>query len=317
MVQRMVYGEHIRLAPLRRASSDGGWYRDNGSIDIGNQDNTAGDNLMLRFFHFSCSRGHCWDVEYGNSTEADFTSNLCPVCGIRGECRMPSDAAGSADFADEFPPAPSRPMGTKANGQASPPWSALESGDRSSIDPPLIPGYKILGELGRGGMGVVYHATQVSLGRDVALKIVLAGAHAGWGERSRLRMEAETVAGMKHPNIVSIYEIGEHDNLPYLALEFVEGGSLAQALARRPMASEQAAAMAETLAQTMCYVHQRGVVHRDLKPANVLLTLDGVPKITDFGLAKWLDVPSGQTKSGMILGTPGTWRRSKPGERPV
>ncbi len=154
-------------------------------------------------------------------------------------------------------------------------------------------------------MGVVYHATQVSLGRDVALKIVLAGAHAGWGERSRLRMEAETVAGMKHPNIVSIYEVGEHDNLPYLALEFVEGGSLAQALARRPMASEQAAAMAETLAQTMCYVHQRGVVHRDLKPANVLLTLDSVPKVTDFGLAKWIEVPTGQTKSGMILGTPG------------
>jgi len=154
-------------------------------------------------------------------------------------------------------------------------------------------------------MGVVYRARQLSLGRDVALKIVLAGAHAGWSERSRLRAEAETVARMKHPNIVPIYEIGDEDNLAYLALELIEGGSLAQALAVRPMASHQAAAMAETLARAMGYVHERGVVHRDLKPANVLLTVDGVPKITDFGLAKWLDVPSGQSRSGIIMGTPG------------
>ena len=154
-------------------------------------------------------------------------------------------------------------------------------------------------------MGVVYHARQVSLGRDVALKVVLAGAQAGWNDRSRFRVEAETVARMKHPNIVAIYEVGEQDNLPYLALELVEGGSLAQALAIRPMASDQSAGLAETLAHAMSYVHQHGVVHRDLKPANVLLTVDGVPKITDFGLAKWLDASSGHTQSGVILGTPG------------
>ena len=180
-------------------------------------------------------------------------------------------------------------MGAMSDGQASIVRSSGQAWDRSSGDPPQIAGYEILGELGRGGMGVVYHAKQVSLGRDVALKIVLAGAHAGWNERSRLRVEAETVARMKHPNIVPIYEVGEQDNLPYLALELVEGGSLAQALAIRPMASDQAAGLTETLAQAMSYVHQRGVVHRDLKPANVLLTVDGVPKITDFGLAKWLD----------------------------
>ena len=154
-------------------------------------------------------------------------------------------------------------------------------------------------------MGVVYHAKQLSLGRDVALKIVLAGAHAAWSERSRLRAEAETVACMKHPNIVPIYEIGEQNNLAYLALELVEGGSLAEALAKRPMASHQAAEMAEILAKTMGYVHERGVLHRDLKPANVLLTIDGVPKITDFGLAKWLDVPSKDSRSGVVVGTPG------------
>ena len=154
-------------------------------------------------------------------------------------------------------------------------------------------------------MGVVYHAKQLSLGRDVALKIVLAGAHAAWSERSRLRAEAETVACMKHPNIVPIYEIGEQNNLAYLALELVEGGSLAEALAKRPMASHQAAELAEVLAKTMGYVHERGILHRDLKPANVLLTIDGVPKITDFGLAKWLDVPSRDSRSGVVVGTPG------------
>ncbi len=145
----------------------------------------------------------------------------------------------------------------------------------------------------------------MSLGRDVALKIVLAGAHAAWSEHSRLRAEAETIACMKHPNIVPIYEIGEQNSLAYLALELVEGGSLAESLAKRPMASRQAAEMAEILAKTMGYVHERGVLHRDLKPANVLLTIDGVPEITDFGLAKWLDVPSKDSRSGVVVGTPG------------
>jgi eukaryotic-like serine/threonine-protein kinase len=218
---------------------------------------------------------------------------------------MASNSADAADLEDELPPAPSPPVGAMWDGPTGVLPSVGRQWDRSAVDPPRIAGYEILGELGRGGMGVVYHAKQLSLGRDVALKIVLAGAHAGWSERSRLRVEAETVASMKHPNIVPIYEVGEQENIPYLALELIEGGSLAQALAIGPMASQEAAQMAETLAQAMSYVHERGVVHRDLKPANVLLTVDGVPKITDFGLAKWLDIPSGHTQSGVILGTPG------------
>ncbi len=171
-------------------------------------------------------------------------------------------------------------------------------------DPPLIAGYEILRELGRGGMGVVYHAQQLSLGREVALKVVLAGAHAGWSERSRFRVEAETAARLKHPNIVAIYDVGEQNGLPYVALELVEGGSLAEGLARSPLAPASAAGLAETLARAIEHVHQHGIVHRDLKPANVLMTAEGVPKITDFGLAKWVDVPSGHTQSGAIMGTP-------------
>ena len=257
---------------------------------------------MLRLLHLSCPQGHRWEIESGQSVEADPVSKPCPICNGPGASWMPPGSVDAADIADELPPAPFRPTEAVSGGRAGVPWSTGEASDRLSVDRPRIAGYEILGELGRGGMGVVYHAKQESLGRDVALKIVLAGAQAGWNERSRLRFEAETAASLKHPNIVPIYEIGEHDKLPYLALELIEGGSLAQALAVRPMAAVQAATMAETLAQAMNYVHERGVVHRDLKPANVLLTVDGVPKITDFGLAKWLDVRSGQTSSGVDPG---------------
>ena len=169
---------------------------------------------------------------------------------------------------------------------------------------PAVTGYELLGELGRGGMGVVYKARQIKLNRLVALKMVLAGAHAGSEQLARFYTEAEAVAQLQHPNIVQIYEVSEHDGLPFFSLEYVDGGSLNQKIAGKPQPIQEAAQTAEILALAMASAHQHGIIHRDLKPANVLLTQDGLPKITDFGLAKRLESDSGQTRSGTLMGTP-------------
>jgi WD40 repeat protein/Flp pilus assembly protein TadD/tRNA A-37 threonylcarbamoyl transferase component Bud32 len=178
-----------------------------------------------------------------------------------------------------------------------------ESRGEAAADSAALGGYEILGELGRGGMGVVYKARQTKLGRLVALKMVLAGSHAGPDELARFKTEAEAIARLQHPHIVQVHEVGEHDGRPFFSLEFCPGGSLAQKLAGTPLSPQEAAALVETLARAMQAAHAKGVIHRDLKPANVLLTEDGTPKITDFGLARKLD-DVGQTQSGAIMGTP-------------
>jgi serine/threonine-protein kinase len=177
--------------------------------------------------------------------------------------------------------------------------------EKSDGEYPEIAGYKILGVLGRGGMGVVYRARHLKLDRIVALKMVIAGAHAGPDQLARFYTEAQAVAHLQHPTIIQIYEVGEQEGLPYFSLEFVDGGSLAQKCAGKPQPDKEAAQMVETLARGMHHAHTHGVVHRDLKPANILLTSVGSPKITDFGLAKRLEgESSSQTRSGAILGTP-------------
>jgi serine/threonine protein kinase/formylglycine-generating enzyme required for sulfatase activity len=194
-----------------------------------------------------------------------------------------------------------------------------------------IPGYEIVREVGRGGMGVVYEARQAGLNRTVALKMILAGAFAGQTELARFRTEAEAIARLQHPNIVQIHEVGswragaKNSPLPYFSLEFCPGGSLEQKLAGTPLPPPDAVALVQTLAQAMQAAHQKGIIHRDLKPANVLLAEEGTPKITDFGLAKTLKDegrrmkdeseasssgssfilhPSSLTTTGAVLGTP-------------
>jgi serine/threonine protein kinase len=169
---------------------------------------------------------------------------------------------------------------------------------------PVIDGYGVGELLGRGGMGVVYRARQYGLERDVALKIIISGAHASGAELARFRAEAEAVARLQHPGIVQVYEVGEQAGCPYLALELVRGGSLAQRLGGTPMPPRAAAQLVLELARAVQHAHEQGVVHRDLKPANVLLTESGIAKIADFGLAKTLATDSGLTESGAILGSP-------------
>jgi serine/threonine-protein kinase len=166
-----------------------------------------------------------------------------------------------------------------------------------------IPGYEVLDTLGRGGMGVVYRARQTKLGRVVALKMILTGAHAAEADLARFRTEAVAIARLQHPNIVQIFEVGEHGGLPFLSLEFCPGGGLDSKL-KGPLPPQQAGELVRTLAGAVQAAHQAGIIHRDLKPANILFLADGTPKITDFGLAKKIEGGDGLTQTGAILGTP-------------
>ena len=169
---------------------------------------------------------------------------------------------------------------------------------------PQVPGYEVEAVLGHGGMGVVFRARHLRLGRLVALKMTLAGSYAGPPERERFRREAEAIAALRHANVVQVYDVGDWAGRPYFTMELVEGGSLAQKLAGAPQPARQAAALLATLAEAMHAAHQGGIVHRDLKPANILFTADGTPKVTDFGLARRLEGGAGLTLSGVPLGTP-------------
>jgi eukaryotic-like serine/threonine-protein kinase len=242
----------------------------------------------------------------------DNTEKLRPVHGLENVMTNPPPNVGEPTILDGSTPA------TLAE----------------SPDAPGVPGYEILEELGRGGMGVVYRARQVKANRLVALKLLLAGSHAGEQDLARFRAEAEAVARLQHPHIVQVFEVGDHRGLPYFSLELCEGGSLERRLGGTPLPSAAAARMVLALAEAMEAAHARNVIHRDLKPANVLLTPasgrgdaaavelpapshpghsvapraeDGVrwvPKVTDFGLAKRLDDDTGQTRTGAVLGTP-------------
>ena len=261
--------------------------------------------------------------------------------------RFPEHTAVIHEVFAEAPAGTSQAEGADAAGRVTPPQrgstpvagrpaSASQRTVRDGSEPPgdsaapgewpAVPGYEILGELGKGGMGVVYRARHRGLERVVALKMIRAGAQAGAEDLARFRSEAALQAQLQHPNVVQIFEVGEADGCPYFALECVDGASLDKRIAGTPQPPRAAAQLVETLARAVQQAHDKGLVHRDLKPANILLQKsemqnsksekgsevsdfgfrisDFTPKVSDFGLAKRLEGEAGQTQTGAVVGTP-------------
>jgi hypothetical protein len=164
--------------------------------------------------------------------------------------------------------------------------------------------YELLGEIGRGGMGIVFRAKQHGLNRIVALKMILAGALSSPEELERFRTEAEATARLQHPHIVTVYEVGETDGRHFFSMDYINGLSLAQRLAAGPLPGRVAARYLITIARAIHHAHEHGILHRDLKPSNILIDAEDQPHVTDFGLAKKLGGDSRQTRTGAVLGTP-------------
>jgi serine/threonine-protein kinase len=196
------------------------------------------------------------------------------------------------------------PTGTRST--RGPEGSERDPGDADPVLP-TIPGYEVEAVLGRGGMGVVYRARDLRLKRPVALKMLLSGTYAARVERARFMREARAIAALRHPNVVQVYDVGEHEGRSYFTMELMDGGSLALRLGGVPLPAREAAALVATVAEAVGAAHRAGIIHRDLKPGNVLLAADGAPKVADFGLALQAD-PDGEewalTQSGARVGTP-------------
>jgi hypothetical protein len=228
--------------------------------------------------------------------------------------RTPDDRTMRPDVTMDYQAPPdsslqlAQTIGDTAGGEFGKLTEGSENPDRAekrSRTPKQIASYEILDEIGRGGMGVVYKAQDPRLKRAVALKVILAGGHAGEVELARFQIEAEAVARLKHQTFVQIYEVGSDAGLPFLALEYCSGGSLEDRVAESPLAPHEAAELVAKLADAMDHAHRARVIHRDLKPGNILFDEHGEPKITDFGLAKRVGEDDSHTRTVSVMGSIG------------
>ena len=234
----------------------------------------------------------------GGEMPANAPQGLCPACllrqGLEGEGTDPASSHQASpsdpDATDTFQP----------GAEPGPGDGAAEAG--ASVH--YFGDYALLKELGRGGMGVVFKARQISLNRPVALKLLKSDILATDDERQRFQNEAEAVALLDHPHIVPIFEVGQHEGRQYFSMKLVSGPGLETKLADFATDPKAAARLVKTTAEAVHHAHQRGILHRDLKPSNVLLDDRGEPYVTDFGLAKRVEADSELTVSGAILGTP-------------
>src|SRR6266542_1508897 len=248
--------------------------------------------------YVTCVQGHRWEVAAAAATDPSLQIR-CPVCG---EPPLPpaADAPEVSLPLARFTVSPASP--TVLDGRAPPPARSREL--------PAIPGFELLGTLGRGGMGVVYKAREVGLNRTVALKMIHAETCANPVARVRFLREAQLLASLRHPNIVQLHAVLEHEDRLCFVMECIDGVNLARRLGKGLPPARQAAQWLEAAARAIHYAHQKGVAHRDLKPGNILLDRAGTPKIIDFGLARRLEqatagtVVDHPTRSGEILGTP-------------
>src|SRR6476469_5487012 len=227
---------------------------------------------------------------------SDVPEGLCPRCVLKSALGNFPDAAvaegvdaGRADT----PSAADENAAPKNKKSASAAELLGELGD-----------YELLEEVGRGGQGVVFRARQKSLNRIVALKVISLGQWASKAHLKRFRREAEAAAGLEHPGIVPIHEVGERDGSCYFSMKFIEGGQVDEVVRRTPMSIRQAAELIAKVARTVHYAHEHGILHRDIKPGNILLDANGEPHLTDFGLARLLETESSVTQTLDVLGTP-------------
>ena len=223
---------------------------------------------------------------------------LCPACLLKEG--MESAGIGGGSSGAPIPPDPDATKTYEPGGEPGAGDGAVEPGTHAGY----FGDYELIRELGRGGMGVVYKARQLSLNRPVALKMLKSDVLATDDERRRFQNEAEAVALLDHPHIVPIFEVGQHEGRQYFSMKLVGGPSLDKKLADFAADPKSAARLVKKAAAAVHHAHQRGILHRDLKPSNILLDDQGEPYVTDFGLAKRIEGDSEMTVSGAILGTP-------------